>query len=469
MKDRDLPWIRVAPDAPYFVTEEGDNWTPIGQNDAITWPDLTGAFRRRDWPRVDAYFSGLAAHGVTCLRLMLEYCQAPGRYLENPVGVFQPAVVRLWDDLFSLCRQHGLRMLLTPFDTYWMRRRWVRHPYHRANGGPGRNKSQWLLDPRMRAATKARLAFATRRWGSSGALFAWDLWNEIAPTHAGGDCAALYDWVDEVGTYLRELETTLHGRAHPQTVSVYGPLLRKHPALNGLIFRHPALDFASVHFYDAPIRQPTDSVRPARRVGKLTQQALAQIGDGRPFLDTEHGPDRLFHQKKGRINEAFDDEYFRRLQWAHLASGGVGGGFRWPYRHPHSLTAGMREAQRILAAFVREVDWQRFPRQNLSGRIRVTPRGFRAMACGNRRQVIAWVLPTDAPNGRSTLDAVKLQLITLILSEMDAGVYRIRVWNTFDGQLLLDTGRTLPVNGPLRVPMPLVRTDAVVLIERLTG
>ena len=31
-----LPWIQVAPGAPYFVTEGGEPWTPIGQNDAIT-------------------------------------------------------------------------------------------------------------------------------------------------------------------------------------------------------------------------------------------------------------------------------------------------------------------------------------------------------------------------------------------------------------------------------------------------
>lgn len=43
-----LPWVEVAPDAPYFVTEAGDPWTPIGHNDAITWPELSGAFLRRN-------------------------------------------------------------------------------------------------------------------------------------------------------------------------------------------------------------------------------------------------------------------------------------------------------------------------------------------------------------------------------------------------------------------------------------
>ena len=39
-----LPWIEVADNAAYFATDTGDDWTPIGQNDAITWPELAGAF-----------------------------------------------------------------------------------------------------------------------------------------------------------------------------------------------------------------------------------------------------------------------------------------------------------------------------------------------------------------------------------------------------------------------------------------
>ena len=47
-----LPWIEVAPGAPYFATESGEAWTPIGQNDAISWVELKGLFGRRDLPGV---------------------------------------------------------------------------------------------------------------------------------------------------------------------------------------------------------------------------------------------------------------------------------------------------------------------------------------------------------------------------------------------------------------------------------
>lgn len=108
-----LPWIEVAKGAPYFVTDYGENWTPVGQNDAILWPDLNGLFRRRNCGGVASYFSMLAESGVTCLRLMLEYCQTDHRYLEKPQGHFQPHMIELWDDLFALCQKYRLRLLLT--------------------------------------------------------------------------------------------------------------------------------------------------------------------------------------------------------------------------------------------------------------------------------------------------------------------------------------------------------------------
>ncbi|WP_200906692.1 hypothetical protein, partial [Gulbenkiania mobilis] len=61
----------MAPDAPYFVDEFGQPWTPIGQNDAISWVEFEGLFRRRDLAAVDRHLAWLAEHGVTCLRLMV--------------------------------------------------------------------------------------------------------------------------------------------------------------------------------------------------------------------------------------------------------------------------------------------------------------------------------------------------------------------------------------------------------------
>lgn len=235
-----LAWTEVAQSEPYFQT----------QDDALTWPELSGLFRRRKVSAAETCLKMLAEHGVTCLRLMLEYAQGEHRYLERPVGYMPPNMGRLWDDLFALCERYGLRVLLTPFDTFWMWRRWKHHPYNRRNGGPCAKRSQMLGCPKTRAAIKARLAFATTRWGGSGALFAWDLWNEIHPAYAADNTAKFADYVEDVGGFLRALELQLYGRAHPQTVSVFGPVLSADLRIGECAFRHPGLDFASAHFYE---------------------------------------------------------------------------------------------------------------------------------------------------------------------------------------------------------------------------
>ena len=144
-----MPWIKVAEDAPYFVTETGVAWTPIGQNDGIGWVDLEGLFRGRDRPAVEAYLGSLRDSGVTCLRLMLEHAQVRHRYLEKPVGRFVPNMVALWDDLFALCERAGLRILLTPFDTFWGWLHWKHHPYAGLQRRRGREARQLARRPTL--------------------------------------------------------------------------------------------------------------------------------------------------------------------------------------------------------------------------------------------------------------------------------------------------------------------------------
>ena len=65
LADAPLPWIRTVAGLPYFVTEHGDAWHPIGQNDAIAWPELTGLFRRRDLAAVERHLLWLKESGST--------------------------------------------------------------------------------------------------------------------------------------------------------------------------------------------------------------------------------------------------------------------------------------------------------------------------------------------------------------------------------------------------------------------
>jgi hypothetical protein len=464
-----LPWIQTSPHAPYFQTDDGRSWTPIGQNDAITWPELMGLFRRRDLGAVERYLETLAGHGVTCMRLMLEYAQGRHRYIERPAGTFAPAMVRLWDDLFELCPRYGIRILLTPFDTFWMWLKWKSHPYNRANSGPCRTRSKLLVCPETREFIKRRLLFATERWGGSGALFAWDLWNEIHPAYAGDDPGGFAELVEDLGRALREREIQLYGRAHPQTVSIFGPVRQKYPGVEEMILKHPGLDFSSLHFYEeGTIDHPRDTVAPAVAFGRLMRDALAATPPERPFLDSEHGPIHTFKDHHRTLPEAFDDEYFRHIQWAHLASGGAGGGMRWPNRNPHCLTPGMRDAQKTLAGFLPLIDWNRFRRRNLNAEIAVDRPGCAVFGCGDDAQAVAWVLRADRLDRKGMVrkDAEPVDA-TLAIPGLAPGLYRVTPWDTVAGECLGCSEIEKAGEGSLEISLPALRTDLALAVRRM--
>lgn len=456
-----LEWVETRPGLPYFVTESGAAWTPIGDNNAINWPELNGLFRRRDLPGVARFLGHLRESGVTVIRLMLEYAQARHRYFERPAGRFVPAMVRLWDDLFALCEQTGMRLLLTPVDTYWTWLHWDRHPWNRANGGPLDHPSNILTCAETREVIKARLAFATRRWGHSGALFAWDLWNEIHPAQAGWSAEPFPDFIHDISDHLRRVERQAHGRAHPQTVSLFGPELwwRPEMPLKEPLFRHPDLDFATIHIYhEGTIDDPRDTVAPALDMARIVRESIAEIRDDRPFLDSEHGPIHRYKDKKRSLPEDFDDEYFRHMQWAHLAAGGAGGGMRWPNRTPHILTPGMRRAQAALSRFLPLIDWTRFHRRPLSLEL---PQGIAGAACGDEKQAVVWLIRADELDRRGMAAPRGERAVAFAVPGLE-GPVEATVFDTLEGR---EIGRNR-FDSP-RICVMLPGSDAAIAVRAL--
>ena len=463
-----LPWIvRAGPDIPYFCTETGEPWTPIGQNDAISWDEFAGLFRRRDLAGVARHLRWLRENGVTCLRLMLEYAQVRHRYFENPVGRFVPAMVRLWDDLFALCEQVGMRILLTPFDTFWTWLHWRHHPYNAANGGVLDHPARLLLDMRVREAIKARLTFAAERWGGSGALFAWDLWNEIHPAQAQDSADVFVPFIADLSQHVRELERRLFGRTHLQTVSLFGPelVLQPHLPMRDPIFRHPDLDIASIHIYEeGTIDHPRDTVAPAIGMGRIVRECLSEIADNRPFFDSEHGPIHTFKDHKRTLPEPFDDEYFRHLQWVHLASGGAGGGNAMAQSPPASTDGRHARRAKSLAGFLPLIDWTTFRRRNLNEEASIDHPACVLFACGDARQAVAWCLRRNAiaADGRVDPDAPPIDA-RLTIPGLEVRAYRVHFWDTKEGRSIAEA--RLDCSGTLTIALPPLATDVAVAIR----
>ena len=428
-------WISAIEGVPYFTTSDGESWTPIGQNDAITWPEFSDLYKRRSLAAAEAYIRMLAEHGVTCLRLMLEYSQTGYRYFERNHGGFNPTLVQLWDDIFDLCRRYSLKVLLTPYDTFWMWNKWKLHPYNSRNGGPCSNRNQWLVCADTRQRMKRRLDFATERWGWDGTIFGWDLWNEIHPAHGADSAQGMWEFVEDISTHLRATEKRLHGATHLQTVSVFLPVLASDSRIADVVFRHPCLDMVNVHLYEhGTIDNPRNTIDAAISTGKLMATAVEESAPGRPVFDSEHGPIHAFKDRHRTLSDAFDNEYFRHMQWAHFATGGAGGGMRWPNRKPHSLTAGMREAQRNMASFLPYVDWQQFQRRTLTGKLGVSDVNVASFGCSDARQAIIYLLRRDTLKKDGMLDRAANPITAAVeLAGLQPGAYRVTAWDTQHG------------------------------------
>jgi len=203
---------------------------------------------------------------------------------------------------------------------------------------------------------------------------------------------------------------------------------------------------------------------PALHTAELVRQVLTQLPANRPFFDSEHGPLDTF--KGGRqLPEAFDDEYFRCMQWAHLAAGGVGGGLRWPYRYPHVLTHGMRAAQRSLASFIELLNWAQFKRHNLTERVHLSTAAVRCVACGDGYQAVVWLVRPEALTTRAGCRQPLAPLaVQLLLPGLRPGPYHVYIWDTKAGQMN-DQLLVQLENDQLALLFPTLKVDVALAIK----
>ena len=457
--------IRVAPGGRYFETFDGEPFLFLGPNDAVSWPSLKGLYRRRDIAGVEAYLRNLAENGVNTLRLMLEYAHVNTRFFERPAGRFNPPMVRLWDDLFQRCERFGLRVLLAPWDNYWLAIRWRHHPYNVANGGPAQSLQAFFTDEATIAATIRRLRFVAERWGGCGAFAAWDLFNEIHPNY-GGTPKQQGAVIARISEAVREAEMRRWGYTRPQTVSIFGP--EPKGDYEDLVFRHPSLDFASTHIYHRRgIDRPRNTVVSALTMAQYVRYGLQRTPADRPFTDTEHGPINLFNIFNKMMPEKFDDEYERHLMWAHLASGGAGCGMRWPARRPHVLTAGTRRSIGAMAGFIKHVEWRRFAPHDAVADIQVAAQGIEVFACRDDHQAVVWLLRGVPRTYQGTLPPREaLHEVGITIRGLLPGQYSVTQWDTREGvcigclQVRSDSTRRL------RFVLPRLGNDMALAVRR---
>ncbi len=294
-------------------------------------------------------------------------------------------------------------------------------------------------------------------WGGDRTLAAWDLFNEIHP-YWGGTPAQQSAVIARVSNAVRGMEERAWGFSRPQTLSIFGP--EPSEEYETLILRHPSLDFATTHIYQGAIDYPRDTIEPALTMGGWVRHALERVTPGRPFTDTEHGPIHLFNDHKKMLPEPLDDEYERHLMWAHLASGGAGGGMRWSARHPHLLTPGTLQAVSSLAGFARLMDWRRFAPRDAASDVTTEAKGVCVFGCRDDRQAVLWLLRDTRGHAKMSPGFGEVRLHGLL-----PGAYEVTPWQTAAGTAEATQIITVAPSGEMRVRLPVVATDLALAIR----
>lgn len=375
-------FVKVMPGGRYFVHGDGKPFIPIGANHNPDWTELNLSNPLHDNynpQKTDAWFAKLKRNGVNVIRLMVE--TPPSGNLEETPGVYRPEHVIWLDHIVATARKYGVKLWMTPYDTFWMSLRAETCPYWAANGGPIKEPIDFLTKPEILDLQKKRIAYLIDRYGNTGTIFAWEVMNEIDIWWKASP-EQIKAWLDQMVPFVRDYEMKKWGRNHLLTVSMAAP---EPKGLNAeSAFRRPDLDFATMHLYLGATRatKPGQAEQAGKDFAAGVIYAQRQIRDNRPVLDGESGPiDKWIDDIR------LDNETFHQMSWSHLLAGGAGPGTRWPYRHPHHITDGMLATLKSMRVFSDGVDWTK-----LSGKLTaMSASGGTAQVLATEKGGIAWI------------------------------------------------------------------------------
>ncbi len=345
---------------------------------------------------------------------------------------------------------------------------------------------------------KAILTKLVETVGERRNLLAWDILNELDsddPVHgwnrtpfderevAVNDLAQYLKAIDPNHmVYLSSVRWNPIFTTHLDNVSTMMP-----GADSALVLNNPEFHLNSTHTYYPDIRDPNhnhpensgtylvadldNTISPAVRIRQGLQFYYANTLTPKPYLNSEAGPLSYYTLEYDRyFTQADDEQIFHNMIWAHLASGEVGTGMRWPgyMLADHALSDRMRDYQLALRHFIEEnLDFSGFQPIQIGQHMEVLSTSVPVVKTGitDGRQGIVFLINderkgTNPPVSGATLRVPKLDPF---------GEFTFEFWDSHDATRISPTTRIVAESddsGETRIALPTFSKTQVIKFHK---
>ncbi|MCD4722718.1 MAG: cellulase family glycosylhydrolase [Desulfobacula sp.] len=405
----DKGYLTVDPGQRYLTWENGTPLVVIGDNQGMPWPHIRTFYNGNMWDETQSkyrnfyteegpadgrqYLETLSNYGVNTLRVMLESYD-----ISNPVYLFSDVsqgasniqynsnTLEFLKDFMDACADYNINVIIVPFDTFYYKEKWSKVPFSTQMGGPMSSCSDFFNSDYI-DYLKAILKKLVDTVGDRKNLLAWDVVNEFDSDDPdfGWNRADFDDREDMVNALCAYMKTIDPNHMVYSSSVRWDPKFNRHQTQTGdgsaigsdaaVVLNNSNFDFNSTHAYYHNIRDPNNNdpnnsttpyftyqvadldntIGPAVWIKQGIQFYYANSLTPKPYFDTEAGPIYFFTTGYDQyFTSEDDDQYFHNMIWAHLASGEVGTGLRWPGEvfADHALSDQMRKYQKALNNFI---------------------------------------------------------------------------------------------------------------------
>lgn len=198
---------------PTFGDERGEKYFPIGCN--LGW-------QNGGEPSIGEQFALMSQAGINWSRVWANHWDGKNPYWVSEASKIQqgwmyPGALDRWDEVLNAAARTGIRVQMVLFHhgpwSLDVNSNWGENPWNKANGGWLNEPREFFTDELSKAYCKNWLRYAVARYGYSGSVLSWELFNEVEwtqPARQDKNWDLVSSWHKEMAAYLRSVDRDRH-------------------------------------------------------------------------------------------------------------------------------------------------------------------------------------------------------------------------------------------------------------------